>query len=129
MLTISEEKEEEKKMEEKIDEVLDRLRPFLAREGGDIQLDHFDVETSICYVKMLGACNGCYMAESDVSDSVEVLLMDEIPEIKKVVLVQPEQPSLNDLLERLKQEEQANNELQEINRKRKEEGQSEQKEP
>lgn len=122
MTTITEENED-KKIEEKIDDVLERLRPFLAREGGNIQLDHFDSETGMAYVKMLGACNGCYMAESDVSDSVEVLLMDEIPQIKKVILVQPEQPSLNDLLERLKQEEQANQELEEINRKRRENNQ------
>ena len=106
----------ENTIEEQIEEVLDKLRPFLAREGGDITLDHFDKETGFCYVKMLGACNGCYMAASYVSDSVEVMLMDEIPSIKKVELIQPEQPSLNDLLERLKQEEMANQELEEYNR-------------
>lgn len=114
---IIEEKNDSKEIESKIDEVLERLRPFLAREGGDIKLHHFDFDTGYCYVEMTGACNGCYMAESDVSDSVEVLLMDEIPEIKKVELVQStSQPSLQDLLERLKNEEKANQELEEYNR-------------
>jgi Fe-S cluster biogenesis protein NfuA len=114
--------ENNKEMEAKIDEVLERLRPFLAREGGDIRLDHFDSETGYCYVEMTGACNGCYMAESDVSDSVEVLLMDEIPEIKKVELVKSENsgPSLDDLLARLREEEKANQELEEYNRTHKE---------
>ena len=115
MTTITQE-DDSKEMEAKIDDVLDRLRPFLAREGGDIHLDHYDAETGFCYVKMSGACNGCYMAESDVSDSVEVLLMDEIPEIKKVILVQPEQPSFEDMLARLQAEEKANQELEEYNR-------------
>jgi Fe-S cluster biogenesis protein NfuA len=115
-MTIIEEQNQAPAIEEKIDEVLERLRPFLAREGGNIQLDHFDPETGYCYVKMTGACNGCYMAESDVSDSVEVLLMDEIPEIKKVQLVQQEQVSFQDLLERLQAEEKANQELEEYNR-------------
>ena len=107
----------EKQIEEKIDEVLDRLRPFLAREGGNIQLDHFDPETGFCYVSMTGACNGCYMAASDVSDSVEILLMDEIPEIKKVELVQSQpEMSFQDLLTRLQNEEKANKELEEYNR-------------
>ena len=111
-------------MEERIDDVLGRLRPFLAREGGDIRLDHFDAETGVCYVEMTGACNGCYMAESDVSDSVEVLLMDEIPEIKKVELVKPDinTPSLEDLLTRLQEEEKANRELEEYNRTHKNSG-------
>lgn len=103
-------------IELKIDEVLERLRPFLAREGGNIKLDHYDEESGVCYVDMTGACSGCYMAESDVSDSIEVLLMDEIPEIKKVVLVQPSQPSFDDMLAQIKAEEQANRELEEYNR-------------
>ncbi len=119
-MTTIENKEDNTAIEEKIDEVLERLRPFLAREGGNIKLNHFDSETGFCYVEMQGACNGCYMAESDVSESVEVLLMDEIPEIKKVELVQPEQPSFEDLLTRLKQEEQANRELEEYNKTHKE---------
>lgn len=103
---------------EKIESVLDNLRPFLQSEGGDITVEDFDMETGICYVDMIGACAGCYMASSDVSDSVEVLLMDEIPQIKHVVLVQPEQPTFEDLLNRLKEEEQANKELEQLNRKR-----------
>lgn len=103
----------------KIDDVLERLRPFLQREGGDIKIDHFDSETGICYVQMIGACNGCSMANTDVSESVAVLLMDEIPEIKDVQLIQPEQESFEDLLRRLKAEEQANKELEEFNKQRK----------
>lgn len=117
MITI-EENNQCPDIEQKIDDVLERLRPFLAREGGDIKLDHFDNDTGYCYVEMTGACNGCYMAESDVSNSVEILLMDEIPEIKKVELVQnqPQGTSLEDLLTRLKEEEKANQELEEYNR-------------
>ena len=112
----SDEEKKNAEMAAKINEVLERLRPFLQREGGDIKLNHFDSSTGICYVEMVGACNGCYMAASDVSDSVEVLLMDEIPEIKKVELVQPEQVSFEDLLKRLQEEEKANRELEEYNR-------------
>ena len=112
----SDEDKQNAEMTAKINDVLDRLRPFLQREGGDIKLNHFDSSTGICYVEMVGACNGCYMAASDVSDSVEVLLMDEIPEIKKVELVQPEAMSFEDLLKRLQAEEQANRELEEYNK-------------
>ena len=68
---------------------------------------------------MSGACKGCYMTDSDVSDTIAVLLMDEIPEIKDVQLVQPEQQSFEDLLKRLKEEEQANKELEEYNKNHK----------
>lgn len=103
-------------IEEKIEFVLERLRPFLQRDGGDIKLDHYD-DTGTCYVQMLGACDGCIEASTDVSDSVAVLLMDEIPEIKDVQLVKSEyQESFEDLLRRLREEEQANKELEEYNR-------------
>jgi hypothetical protein len=104
-------------IEEKIEFVLERLRPFLQRDGGDIKLDHYDDDTGTCYVQMLGACDGCIEASTDVSDSVAVLLMDEIPEIKDVQLVKSEyQESFEDLLRRLREEEQANKELEEYNR-------------
>lgn len=86
--------DEEKRIDicNRIEEVLEKIRPFLAREGGDIKLDHYDMETGICYVDMVGACQGCMLAASDVSDSIEIMLMDEISEITHVQLVnaQPE---------------------------------------
>ncbi len=108
--------EEQEKFCEKINDVLERLRPFLQREGGDVHLDHYDFDSNTCYVKMSGACNGCYMASSDVSDTIAVLLMDEIPEIKDVQLVQEEQQSLEDFIRILKEQEQANKELEKYNK-------------
>ena len=74
---------------EKIESVLDKIRPFLQREGGNISVERFDSKTGICYVSMLGACQGCSLASFDVSESIEVLLVDEVPEITKVELVEP----------------------------------------
>ena len=80
--------------EEKIEEVLNKIRPFLQREGGNIHVDHYDSKTGICYVTISGACQGCSLASFDVSESIEVLLMDEIPEITKVELLDSNKPSL-----------------------------------
>ncbi len=100
--------DEEKRIDicNRIEEVLEKIRPFLAREGGDIKLDHYDMETGICYVDMVGACQGCMLAASDVSDSIEIMLMDEISEITHVQLVnaQPEDAYEN-LLKQLQEAE------------------------
>lgn len=72
---------------DRIEFSLNKLRPFMQREGGDIKIDHYDQETGILYVEMIGACNGCTLASTDISDSVEVLLMNEIPQITGVKLV------------------------------------------
>lgn len=103
-------------IEAHIEEVLDRLRPFLRREGGNIELDHFDDNDGTLYVRRTGACNGCYLASSDVTDTFEVVILDEVPEVKHVELIQPKQDSLEDLLQRLKDEEQAQKELDEYNK-------------
>ena len=116
------EKVDKKDIEERIDEVLEKIRPFLAREGGNIYLDHFDVETGIAYVHLLGACAGCSLASYDVSESVEVMLMDEVEEVKKVELVQDEVSlGYGDLLSRLQEEELALKELEEIKKNREKE--------
>ena len=103
-------------IEAHIEEVLDRLRPFLQRGGGNIELDHFDDNDGTLYVRRTGACNGCYLASSDVTDTFEVVILDEVPEVKHVELIQPKQDSLEDLLQRLKDEEQAQKELDEYNK-------------
>ena len=105
-------------IEEKIDAVLEKIRPFLRQEGGDIKLDHFDKDTGICYVDMIGACAGCVLASSDVSDSIEVMVRDEVIEVKKVELIAPKQESFDDLLRRLQEQQQAELELEKLNKER-----------
>ena len=51
-------------MEEKIEaikEVIHKLRPYLQRDGGD--LEFVDFKDGIVYVHMLGACAGCMMLD------------------------------------------------------------------
>jgi|GEM_PF-224579 Fe-S cluster biogenesis protein NfuA len=108
-------------VEAKIEEVLSRLRPYLAQEGGDIELARFDEETGVCYVSMNGACSGCSLAASDVSDTIEVMLMEEIPEITKVELVQDDKaPDVDSLIARLAAAAKAQQEAEDL-RKRAEE--------
>ena len=73
-------------LEDRIEYSLNKLRPYLMREGGNITIDHYDYKTGILYVNMVGACKGCALATTDISDSIEVLLMQEIPEITGVRL-------------------------------------------
>ena len=58
---------------EEVEKVINKLRPYLNRDGGDIEL--IDFKDGIVYVKMLGACAGCSM----LKDGVEQILMEEVP--------------------------------------------------
>ena len=73
--------------------VLEKIRPFIQRDGGDIELvDYKDGEV---FVKMIGACAGCDLIESTLQDGVATLLKEEVPGIVKVTNVANEENGLN----------------------------------
>ena len=72
-------------MEEKIQEVLEKIRPFLQKDGGDIEFKSF--KDGVVYVKMSGACADCIYIDSTIKDGVEAMLIDEVPGVLEVVVV------------------------------------------
>ena len=62
--------------------VLEKIRPFLNRDGGDIEFIKY--ENGEVFVKMIGACAGCEMIESTLQDGVATLLKEEVPGVIKV---------------------------------------------
>ena len=68
-------------MEEQIKNVIHKLRPYLQRDGGDIE--YVDFKDGIVYVRMLGACAGCTMIDETLKD-VEQILMEEVPGVLEV---------------------------------------------
>ncbi|MCQ2798298.1 MAG: NifU family protein [Bacilli bacterium] len=60
-----------------IEQTLDKVRPFLQREGGDIEYIGF--KDGIVYLRMVGACEGCVYVDADIKDGVEIILMEEVP--------------------------------------------------
>lgn len=69
---------------ERIEATINRIRPYIRQDGGDIQL--VDYKDGVVTVRMLGACAGCFMANADISEGVQAILIDEIPEVTKVVM-------------------------------------------
>ncbi len=68
--------------EQQIERVLEKVRPFLNRDGGDVKLLGFKDGTA--YLKMTGACEGCFYAEADISSGIEIILLDEVPGVERV---------------------------------------------
>lgn len=69
-----------------VEAVLDKIRPYIQQDGGDIQFLGID-ENAIVYVSFRGACAGCMMASEDFSSGIKLILMDEVPGVRDVVLV------------------------------------------
>lgn len=68
--------------EEEIKKVIQKLRPYLQRDGGDIEFVKF--EEGIVYVQMHGACAGCTMLDVTIKDGVEQILIEEVPGVLEV---------------------------------------------
>lgn len=69
-------------IEEQIKNVIHKLRPYLQRDGGDIE--YVDFKDGIVYVRMLGACAGCTIIDDTLKDGVEQILMEEVPGVLEV---------------------------------------------
>lgn len=64
-------------MFEQVEEVLDKLRPFLLRDGGDVEL--VDVEDGIVKLRLLGACGTCPSSTITLKAGIERALLEEVP--------------------------------------------------
>lgn len=71
-------------LERRIIKSMDKIRPYIQRDGGDMQFVKID-ENGIVTVKLLGACIGCGLVNYTLKGGVEALLMDEIPEVRGVI--------------------------------------------
>ena len=73
---------EDEAIEKQIEATIDKVRPFLQRDGGDI--DFIGFRDGIVYLTMTGACSGCLYASEDISSGVEIILLEEVPGVMAV---------------------------------------------
>jgi Fe-S cluster biogenesis protein NfuA len=67
----------------KINEILDsKIRPAVARDGGDIAFKSF--KDGIVTVELKGSCSGCPSSIMTLKQGVQNLLCHYVPEIKSV---------------------------------------------
>jgi Fe-S cluster biogenesis protein NfuA len=62
----------------KVEEALDRVRPFLRRDGGDVQLVDVTDDNTV-RVKLIGACGSCPMSMMTLKGGVEAELKKSFP--------------------------------------------------
>ena len=71
---------------DRIEHTINKIRPYIQADGGDVQL--IDYEDGVVTVSMLGACAGCMAIDTTLNEGIQALLMDEIPEVKNVKMLQ-----------------------------------------
>ena len=72
-------------MEQNIKDAIAQIRPYLQRDGGDIEfVEYVD---GVVRVRLQGHCAGCPGATMTIKGVVERLLKETYPEIKRVETV------------------------------------------
>jgi Fe-S cluster biogenesis protein NfuA len=66
-------------------DVLDKLRPFLQRDGGDVEL--VEIEDGIVKLRLMGACGSCPSSTITLKAGIERALLEEVEGIQEVVQV------------------------------------------
>ncbi|MFD0715226.1 NifU family protein [Paenibacillus sp. GCM10027626] len=72
-------------MYDEVLDVLDKLRPFLQRDGGDVEL--VDVEDGIVKLRLVGACGSCPSSTITLKAGIERALLEEVEGIQEVMQV------------------------------------------
>ena len=75
-------------LRDRVQDVIKQIRPLIQQDGGDIEL--VDVsEGGEVQVRLQGACVGCPMAQTTMTQGVERRIRQEVPEVTQVVQVPP----------------------------------------
>ena len=69
---------------ERIEKTINKIRPYIQQDGGDVEL--VDFKDGTVTVRMLGACAGCMAIDATLTEGIQAILLDEVPEVKEVKL-------------------------------------------
>ncbi|MFD1361454.1 Fe-S cluster biogenesis protein NfuA, 4Fe-4S-binding domain [Lentibacillus halodurans] len=70
-------------MQEQVQEVLTKLRPFLLRDGGDVELVDVD-DDGIVLIRLMGACGNCPSSTITLKAGIERALRSEVPGVTEI---------------------------------------------
>ncbi len=62
-------------MEQKIKDALEQIRPFLQRDGGDVEFVEYTTD-KVVKVRLQGHCAGCPHAQATVKGGIEQILKE-----------------------------------------------------
>ena len=81
--SLNEQSESFNEIEKRIIQLLeDKIRPAIARDGGDIKFQEF--KDGVVKVQLQGSCSGCPSSTMTLKQGVQNLLCHYLPEVKKV---------------------------------------------
>jgi iron-sulfur cluster assembly protein len=77
----------DREVERRVQAALATVRPALTADGGDVEL--VGVQDGAAHVRLVGACSGCSVALSTLTDLIERAVVAAVAEVDRVVLAGP----------------------------------------
>lgn len=71
---------------EKVEFALESIRPFLQRDGGDVELIDVSDDYTVS-IKLLGNCKSCAMSTMTMQNGIEESIRRLVPKVTKIVEV------------------------------------------
>lgn len=69
-----------------IEKALNSIRPFLQKDGGDVELvdvsDDFEVS-----IRLMGSCRNCLMSNMTMKNGIEESIRRYVPQVSKIIEV------------------------------------------
>lgn len=66
-------------MKEKIKAALEEIRPYLQRDGGDVEFVDY-TDDHVVLVRLQGHCAGCPYSQMTVKNGIQQILCEQFPE-------------------------------------------------
>jgi Fe-S cluster biogenesis protein NfuA len=74
-------------IKEEIASSLEQLRPYLQKDGGDVEFVDYDIDKGVLKVRLMGTCRGCPYSQMTLSAGIKRNLQQNFPQIQDVVNV------------------------------------------
>ncbi|EER14870.1 HIRA-interacting protein, putative [Perkinsus marinus ATCC 50983] len=72
-----------------IHEILEqRIKPFVERDGGDVEFIAFDSDTGVLQIRLVGSCAGCPKSSVTLKFGIQRMVCHYIPEVKNVINIE-----------------------------------------
>lgn len=84
-----------KELEGRVLEALEKSRPYLQRDGGDLEYVGIDDELQV-HINLVGACGGCGLASSTLKMGIEQVVFEDVPEITGIIQDNEEENSFDE---------------------------------
>ncbi|EER00897.1 HIRA-interacting protein, putative [Perkinsus marinus ATCC 50983] len=72
-----------------IHEILEqRIKPFVERDGGDVEFVSFDADSGELEIRLVGSCSGCPKSSVTLKFGIQRMVCHYIPEVKNVTNIE-----------------------------------------